>query len=255
MKSDAWRREPREDVTLFEVLNTLLGRKLLIGGTAVTLMLSAALLAFLWSPNYVATAALSVDATDDALGPEDPASGGEDPAGQPAAAHGSEAFMDGVRGEVPQVKLARETVRRVGWTSGLREFNERIEVENDYRAGEILVSFSAEEAEEARRVTDTYAEVFAEQVDELNRQKPVGGTLAAEIEVVRKAKLPRARATTSLFYGAVAGFVGLLLASGVAFSLESRTRKWRGARDAEMTLRAPVLGVIPDYTPGEEKVG
>ena len=30
--------------------------------------------------------------------------------------------------------------------------------------------------------------------------------------------------------------------------LEGRARSWRDARDAELTLRAPVLGVIPDYS-------
>jgi hypothetical protein len=40
---------------------------------------------------------------------------------------------------------------------------------------------------------------------------------------------------------------------GGALLLESRARSWRGARDAELTLRAPVLGVIPDYSSvGEE---
>ncbi len=29
--------------------------------------------------------------------------------------------------------------------------------------------------------------------------------------------------------------------------LESRARRWRGSKDAELTLRAPVLGVIPYY--------
>jgi capsular polysaccharide biosynthesis protein len=45
-----------------------------------------------------------------------------------------------------------------------------------------------------------------------------------------------------------------VLAGGAgALLLEGRTRSWRDARDAELTLRAPVLGVIPDYSSvGEE---
>ncbi len=48
------------------------------------------------------------------------------------------------------------------------------------------------------------------------------------------------------------------MGGSVTLALESRTRKWRGAKDAELTLRAPVLGVIPDYhleERPEERVG
>ena len=45
-----------------------------------------------------------------------------------------------------------------------------------------------------------------------------------------------------------AGTWGLLLGGVGALVLESRARRWRGcSKDAELTLRAPVLGVIPYY--------
>ncbi|QIN80255.1 hypothetical protein GBA65_18975 [Rubrobacter marinus] len=254
MKSEGWRWEQRDDVTLFELLNALWGRRLLVGGIALALMLSATLLTLFWGPAYVARAALSVRATDDGLGPEDPVAGEANLAAQPGAGQSSEALINRVRDEVPQAELSRQTMQRAGWTSGPQEFNERLELENDYRAGEILVTFSAEDAGEARRVAGEYAEVFVERTEELNRQGPVGGTLAAEVTVAREPELLSGRVSTPLLYGAVAGFAGLLLGGGVAFALESGTRRWRGARDAELTLRAPVLGVIPDYAP-EEKVG
>ena len=254
VESEGWRWEQRDDVTLFELLNALWGRRLLVGGIALVLAVSVALLALLWGPAYVAEATLSVRATDAGLGPEEPVSNGEIPVAQSGATQRSEALIDTVESAVSRARLSQETMRRVGWTSSLGEFNERLElVENDYRTGEILVRFSAEEAEEARRVANEYAKVFVERTEELNRQGIVGGTLAAEVNIVREAELPRGRTTASLLYGAAAGFGGLLLGGGVAFALESRTRKWRGARDAELTLRAPVLGVIPDYAP-EEKV-
>ena len=103
-------------------------------------------------------------------------------------------------------------------------------------------------------IANEYAKVFAERTDELNGQGLVGGTLAAEVRVVREAELLRGGVTTSLLYGAAAGLAGLVVGGGVAIALESRTRRWRGARDAELTLRAPVLGVIPDYAV-EEQVG
>ena len=254
VKSEGWRWEQRDDVTLFEVLNALWGRRLLVGGIALGLAVSVGLLASLWGPSYVAEAALSVRATDAGLGPEEPVADEETPIVQSDAAQGSQALIATVEDAVPRARLSQETMRRVGWTSGLGEFNERLKlVENDYRTGEILVRFSAEEAEEARRVANEYARVFVESTEELNRQGIVGGTLAAEVQIAREAELPRRETTASLLYGAMAGFGGLLLGGAVAFALESRTRKWRGARDAELTLRAPVLGVIPDYA-AEEKV-
>lgn len=254
MRSEGWRWEQRDDVTLSEILNALWGRRLLVGGIAVTMMVSVTLLALFWGPNYVARAVLSVQATDDGLGPENSISGEAGSAAQPGAERNSEVLIQRVEAAVPPRKLSLETMQRTGYASSLQEFNERLKLEDGYRANEILVSFSADEAEEARRVANEYAEVFVKRTDELNRQGLVGGTLAAKVKVARKAELLRGRTTTSLLYGAAAGLAGLLLGSGVAFVLESRTRRWRGARDAELTLRAPVLGVIPDYA-AEQKVG
>lgn len=254
MKSEGWRWEQRDDVTLFELLNALWARRLLVGGIALTLGTSVTLLALFWGPSYVAEAALSVSATDAGLGPEEPVPGGETPIVQSGVSQRSEVLIDRVAEEVPRAKLSQETMQRVAWSTEKREFNERLKLKNDPRAGEILVRFSSEEAKEARGVANEYAEVFVETTEELNRRGLVGGTLAVEVEVVREAELLRGKTTTSLLYGVAAGFGGLLLAGGVAFALESRTRKWRGARDVELTLRAPVLGVIPDFAQ-EEKVG
>jgi capsular polysaccharide biosynthesis protein len=56
-----------------------------------------------------------------------------------------------------------------------------------------------------------------------------------------------------LLYAAAAVAAGVLAGGAGALFLEGRARSWRGARDAELTLRAPVLGVIPDYSSvGEE---
>ena len=256
MRSEGWRWEQRDDVTFSELLNALWGRRLLVGGIAVTTMVFVTLFAFFSGPAYVAEATLSVQAVDDGLGPEEPVSGEIDPAVQ-GVGQGSEALIQRVSEVVPRgEELALETMRRVGYESGsVEEFNQGLRIEGGDSPGQILVSFSSEEAEEALMVANEYAKVFVERADELNGQGLVGGTLAAEIEVAREAELLRGSAATSLLYGAAAGFAGFLLGGGVAFALESRTRKWRGARDAELTLRAPVLGVIPDYAAQEEKVG
>lgn len=250
---ERWRWEQRDDFALSEFLNAMWGRRLLVGGIAVATMVSVSLLAFLWGPAYVAEAALSIQATDDGLGPEEPILEEVDPAVQDAG-QSSGALIQRVSEVVPQRELALETMRRVGYASGLEEFNEGLRVGDDERPGQLLVSFSDEDANEALLVANEYTKVFVERTDELNGQSLVGGTLAVEVEVVQEAELLRGRSTTSLLYGAAAGLAGLVLGSVVAFILESRTRRWRGARDAELTLRAPVLGVIPDYA-AEEKVG
>jgi capsular polysaccharide biosynthesis protein len=51
-----------------------------------------------------------------------------------------------------------------------------------------------------------------------------------------------------LLYALAAAAAGVLAGGVGALLLEGRTRSWRDARDAELTLRAPVLGVIPDYS-------
>ena len=253
MKHERWRWEQRDDFTLSEFLNAMWGRRLLVGGIAVAAMVSVSLLAFLWGPAYVAEAALSIQATDDGLGPEEPILEEIDPAVQDAG-QSSGALIQRVSEVVPQRELALETMRRVGYASSLETFNEGLRVGDDERPGQLLVSFSDEDANEALLVANEYTKVFVERTDELNGQGLVGGTLAVEVEVVQEAQLLRRRSTTSLLYGAAAGLAGLVVGSVVAFILESRTRRWRGARDAELTLRAPVLGVIPDYA-AEEKVG
>jgi hypothetical protein len=45
----------------------------------------------------------------------------------------------------------------------------------------------------------------------------------------------------------------VVLGGAAALLIEDRTRSWRDARDAELTLRAPVLGVIPDYSSVERE--
>ena len=51
-----------------------------------------------------------------------------------------------------------------------------------------------------------------------------------------------------LIYAAIAAGAGLLIGGAAALILEGRASGWRGVRDAELTLRVPVLGSIPDYS-------
>jgi uncharacterized protein involved in exopolysaccharide biosynthesis len=242
VNSDSWRREPRDDFTLSELLNSLWARRRLVGGVVSVLVLCSVLFDFLQEPIYVAEATIAVrtEAFAFAEGPE-------------------ETLVRETMNAAITPDLPRDAMQRSGWTGSPREFNDRLGIEPDEDTGEILVSFSATTAEEASRAANAYAEAFAQRVEELSQRRLAGGALEASAEVTRRATPPEGRSSPRpLLYGTLAGAMGLLLGGAAALILESRTRKWRGARDAELTLRAPVLGLIPDYRleeRPEERVG
>jgi uncharacterized protein involved in exopolysaccharide biosynthesis len=240
---DSWWREQRDDVTLPELLNALWARRRLVGGIAAALVLCSVLVDLLQEHAYVAEAVVLVR----------PESFG--------AAEGlDETFSREAMNTAITPDLPRDAMQRSGWTGSPQEFNDRLGVETDHDTGEIRVTFSATTAEEASRAANAYAEAFAQRVEELNQRRLAGGAaLEADAEVTRQATPPEGRSSPRpLIYGALAGAAGLLLGGGLALALESKTRRWRGAKDAELTLRAPVLGVIPDHhleERPEEKVG
>lgn len=236
-KSEEWRSERRDDFTLFEILNVLWGRRLLVGGVVLTMVLFSTLFGLLYPRPYVAEAIMTVR-------PEDNLGVDED----------SELMIQRILNSVDASELARGAMREAGWTAGPEEFRERLDVEPDESdAGGIRVRFSAATPEEATLVANAYAGSFVERAEELNRQRLAGGTLAADVRVTRPATPSEARYTGLLLYETVAAAAGLLLGGAAALILEGRTRRWRGAKDAELTLRAPVLGVIPDYHTEEER--
>lgn len=203
----------------------------MVGGVALALGLAAALFGLLHSPAYVAEATIVV---------------------RPEEGIGANAELEGLsqrtRDVVDTPRLRREAAWRAEWTSGLRGFNERLDVQPDENTtGEIRVSFSGATAAEARDAANAYVRTFVE-APELGEQKFAGGTLGADAQVLRDATLSRWRSLGPLLYGILACIIGVLLGGAVALLLEGRTRQWRGAKDAELTLRAPVLGVIPDHT-------
>ena len=85
----------------------------------------------------------------------------------------------------------------------------------------------------------------------------VGQPLPRQMEILaegrpeKAAELPESRSDQRVFLAALAAGCGGLLVGGIgALFLEGRARRWSGSRDAELTLRAPVLGVIPDISNG-----
>jgi len=158
-----------------------------------------------------------------------------------------EEILLGLRNSGAMSGLPEEAAERAGWEAGPLDFDERLEWER-VNNEEVAVRFSAPTPEEAARAANAYAEVFVERIGEL-KGRLAGGTVAVDAEVEAPAEPPEQRSGLGMFLAAIAaGGSGLLVGGLGALFLESRAHRWRGSRDAELTLRAPVLGVIPDYS-------
>jgi uncharacterized protein involved in exopolysaccharide biosynthesis len=168
-----------------------------------------------------------------------------------------DAFLEEVRSAVVTTKgFQREVRRRAGWEADPDEFTHRLDPRADVaQNGEtrLRVRFSDSNPEQAARAANAYAEIFVQRVERLNDERLAGGALAADASVERKAVPPGGSGSRFLLYAAAAAGAGVLAGGVGALLIEGRARSWRDARDAELTLRAPVLGVIPDYSSvGEE---
>ena len=211
---------------------------MLVAGVVIVTASAALLFGLLREPVYTAEAAVNIKPREELTGNDD-----------------REAFMDDVIRTVATEDLLRGVMRRAGWQDGLAEFRERLEVDTFVsRSGEtgLRVQFSDPQPERAARAANAYAELFVQKVERLNDERLAGGALAADASVDRRATPPEGSGLRLLIYAAAAATVGLLVGGGLALLLEGRVRSWRDARDAELTLRAPVLGVIPDYSSVEE---
>ncbi len=231
-----WQDEQRDDFLLSELLYVLWGRRLLVFGTVLLLVLLALVFGLVKEPVYTASAVVNVEPREELSSIEE-----------------REAFMEQVRGDVVTGKLLRGVMRRAGWEAGLAEFRERLDVTRDGGTG-LRVRFSGSGSEQASRAANAYAEHFVDRVERLNDERLAGGALAADASVERRAApMSEGVGLRLLLYAVAATGVGVLLGGAGALLLEGRARIWRDARDAELTLRAPVIGVIPDYSSIEEE--
>jgi capsular polysaccharide biosynthesis protein len=232
-----WQRERRDDLPLSEILHILWGRRLLVVGIVLLLVLLALLFGLSREPVYTAEAVVSIEPRERLVNDQE-----------------KEAFVEEVRGTVVATDgFIQEVMRRARWETASREFKDRLDFETMAQGDEtgMLVRFSASDPGQAARAANAYAELFVERVERLNENRLAGGTLAADAVVERRAVPPTS--LRLLLYAAAAVAAGVLAGGAGALLLEGRARSWRGARDAELTLRAPVLGVIPDYSSvGEE---
>ena len=164
-----------------------------------------------------------------------------------------ETFMQEVQGAVAMQEAMREVTRRAGWERGSAEFAGRLDPRPVIQNGGsgLRVQFSGPTPEQAARGANAYAELFVERADGLDDGRPAGGTPVAEVSLEQRAAPSEGSGPRPLIYAALAAGAGLLLGGSAALLLESRASGWRGVRDAELTLRAPVLGTIPDSSPAE----
>lgn len=210
------------------------GRRLLVIGVVLVLAGTALLFGLFREPVYTAEATVSL-APRDQLNDEE----------------AREAFVQQVQSVVVTEDLLREVMDRTGVEAGAGGFPELSDVRpfvtSDGGAG-MLVRFSGPEPELAARAANVYAGLFVERVERLDGRQLAGGVTAADAAVERKAAPPERSSLRPLVYAAIAAGAGLLLGGAAALLLEGRASGWRGARDAELTLRAPVLGTIPDYS-------
>jgi len=228
-----WQDEARDDPSLSEILYVLQRRSLLVVGIVLVLVGIALLFGFFREPVYTAEAKVSVR-------PQEELDGEEARLG----------FLEEVRGAVVTQEMLREVRDRAGWEAGPRTFSERLDprpfVDTDGGSG-LQIQFSSNEPGQAALAANAYAELFVEGIEDLGDRPLADGVPVAEAVVEQRA-VPGGYSPRPLVYAAIAAGAGLLVGGAAALILEGRASGWRGVRDAELTLRVPVLGTIPDYS-------
>lgn len=232
--AQGWQRGQRDDLTLLEVRHVLWSRRRLVLGTVIAFVLVSVVYSLLQERVYTAEATVLVN-----------------PQGGAGPNQDTESFLQGVQGAVSTDELLAKATRQAGGKN-VRPSEDRLEVSQlirqDGQESGFLVRFSAPKAQEATQGANEYARLFVGRVGKLD-DRLAGGTLAAEADIGRRAEEPDSPSSPRpLLYAAIALVVGGATGGGGALLIDIRTRRWRGARDAEMTLRAPVLGVIPEYS-------
>jgi capsular polysaccharide biosynthesis protein len=227
-----WRDKAREDPSLSEILYVLQRRRLLIVGVVLVLAGIALLFGLFREPVYTAEAKVSV---------------------RPQVKLDDEAmlaFLEEVRGAVVTQEMLSEVRRRAGWEGEPKAFSERLDprtvADSDGGPG-LQIRFHGDDPGQAALAANAYAELFVEGVEDLGNRPLADGVPVAEAVVEQKA-LPGDYSPRPLIYAAIAAGAGLLIGGAAALILEGRASGWRGVRDAELTLRVPVLGTIPDYS-------
>ena len=224
-----WQRGQRDDLTLSEARHAILEWRSVVAGCTLLFLAVAVLYVLSRESVYTAEATLSIR-SEAGIG----------------AAEDFQEILSGLQDSVAMSGQVEEAAERAQWEGGQSDFNDRLDVE-PVNNEEMRVGFSAPTPEEAARGANAYAEVFVERVGELEGRL-VGGTVPMHAEVEEVAEPPERRYDPKVLLVLISAVGGGLLVGGVgALFLEGRARRWSGSKDAELTLRAPVLGVIPYY--------
>lgn len=211
---------------------------MLVAGAVIILLAAAMVFALSRQPTYTAEATIDIA-----------------PRQQEPSQSEREAFLDDTLAVVADDELVVEAAGEAGWQGGASDFMARLEPEpfvGQERSG-VIVRFAGDNPASAAEAANAYSTLFVEKAERLSESRIAGGTLAAEASVSREAVAPTFRSSPQpLLYALAAIGAGVVIGGGAALLLEGRASSWRDARDAEMTLKAPVLGVIPDYSILEE---
>ena len=229
-----WRDGSRDDPSLSEILYVLHRRRLLVVGAVLVLAGITLLLGLFREPVYTAEARVVVV-----------------PQGGLEGEDARLTFLEDVRGAVVTQEMLDEVRRKAGWEASPKEFSERLDprtfVSRNSVSG-LRIQFSGNEPGQAARAANAYAELFVAGAEDLRERPLAEGVPVAGASVEQRA-VPGGYSPRPLIYAAIAAGAGLLFGGAVALILEGRASGWRDVRDAELTLRAPVLGAIPDYSP------
>lgn len=221
-------------MTLREFFYILWGRRWMVLIVTVLALAATAAYTFSEDPSYTAESRVSVVPDQSSLSQAE-----------------LEAFLESSSTTVASDdEFLAEAVRQSGWQGGVPAFRDGLEPEYYIQSSGspgIDVRFTAESPEMAVRAANAYAGLLAGRISNLEVQG-FTGSLEAEASVESDAEVENVGlGRRPLLHLVLAGLAGLLVSGGAAILLDARTRSWRSARDAEITLHAPVLGTIPDY--------
>ena len=226
-----WQREQRDDLTLSEARHILWERRALVAGCTLLFVAVALLYGLSREPVYTAEVIVSVRSEE----------------GEMETSESLDEILFELGSPEATENFLGQAAARAEWKGNPGEFRERIREER-VNNGRIKVRFSGRTPREASQGANAYAQVFVERVRAFEGRL-AGGTVSGEAQVEKAAVPPEKRSGPGVFLIMVAaGGLGLFVGGIGALFLEGRARRWSGYKDAELTLRAPVLGVIPDYS-------
>jgi capsular polysaccharide biosynthesis protein len=227
------RDRARDEPSLSEILYVLQRRRMLIVGVMLVLAGIALLFGLFRGPVYTAEAKVSVI-----------------PQEEPKSEEAMLTFLEELRGAVVTQEMLSKVRRRAGWEASPKAFSERLvprTVDKSEGGPGLQIRFLGDEPGQAALAANAYAELFVEGVEDLG-DRPLADGVPVEEAVVEQRALPGEYSPRPLVYAAIAAGAGLLIGGAAALILEGRASGWQGVRDAELTLRVPVLGTIPDYS-------